>query len=313
MCVPWLLSVPWNLSSFLHLPFRELKGHLGNILRTWDSIAVAGEAKFPSINYPSVFQPHPQGVKLGADTWCQLFSESSSWEGLGLVGGYVALGCKACWSLSLLTWVQGRWPAPGTYVCWLQGQFPHLSQPVRLWQEKLCFPGVWDSPRVFLQAQKSHPHLKGGLAAPWFVSAFPWTISSPHLSVCFLECSFKICLNASNLILTQIYFSFWGNIQLTCWQQLCCPVWIFSSGLGFFWGVVFFGFLFLNCALNCLVSMPFFLPISAQHLLFQFWHSEGQHSWPGGVSPSQLWWSSVYHHLLFVGFDFFFFPLNGTL
>lgn len=52
--------------------------------------------------------------------------------------------------------------------------------------------------------------------------------------------------------------------------------------------------------------MPLFLPISAQHLLFQFWHSEGQHSWPGGVSPSQLWWTLVYHHLLFVGFDFFF-------
>lgn len=48
----------------------------------------------------------------------------------------------------------------------------------------------------------------GGLAAPWFVSAFPWTISFPHLSVCLLECSFKIFLNASNLILTQIYFSF---------------------------------------------------------------------------------------------------------
>lgn len=51
--------------------------------------------------------------------------------------------------------------------------------------------------------------------------------------------------------------------------------------------------------------MLLFLPISAQHLLFQFWGSEGQHSWPGGVSPSQLWWSLVYHHLLLVGFDFF--------
>lgn len=49
--------------------------------------------------------------------------------------------------------------------------------------------------------------LQGILAAPWFVSAFPWTISFPHLLVCLLECSFLIFLNDSNLILTQIYFS----------------------------------------------------------------------------------------------------------
>lgn len=72
----------------------------------------------------------------------------------------------------------------------------------------MSFPGVWDSPSVLPQVQKSHPHLKGGLAALWFVSAFLWTISSPHFSVCLLECSFKIFLKASNLILTQIYFSF---------------------------------------------------------------------------------------------------------
>lgn len=80
-------------------------------LRTWDSITAAGEGKAPSINYPSVFQPHPWGVRLGTDTWCQLFSQFSSQEGLGLVGDYVSLGCKACRSLSLLTWEQGRWPA----------------------------------------------------------------------------------------------------------------------------------------------------------------------------------------------------------
>lgn len=91
------------------------------------------------------------------------------------------------------------------------------------------------------------------------------------------------------MILTQIYFSFWGNAQLTCWQQLSCPVWIFNSRLDFlgvffcFIGLFFLfclGFFFFNCALNCLVFMPLFLPISAQHLLFQFWGSEGQHSWP---------------------------------
>lgn len=34
MCAPWLLSVPRSLSSPLHFPFGELKGHLGSLLRT---------------------------------------------------------------------------------------------------------------------------------------------------------------------------------------------------------------------------------------------------------------------------------------
>lgn len=109
--------------------------------RTWDSITVAGDGKAPSINYPCVFQPHPWGPKLGADPWCQPFSQSSSQESLGLVRDCVAMGCKDCWSLSLLTWEQGRWPAPGTYMCRLllaAGLVPPSFPTTNLWQEKPC-------------------------------------------------------------------------------------------------------------------------------------------------------------------------------
>lgn len=53
-------------------------------------------------------------------------------------------------------------------------------------------------PQGFSAGSEKPSSVEGGLAAPWLVSPFPWTIPFQHLSVCLLEYSFLIFLNDSN-------------------------------------------------------------------------------------------------------------------
>lgn len=88
MCVPWLLSVPWSLSSFLHLLFRELKGHLGNIEHETPLLQQGWVKPLPSI-IPVCFSPIPEELSwelmLGA-SFLPILVSGGIWAGGGLCG-----------------------------------------------------------------------------------------------------------------------------------------------------------------------------------------------------------------------------------